>query len=63
MLVSDVDIDIENNYVIAETSFNKSGRIIKVDQLGSIIFSTGEGSYSIINSIYVQSDNNMVIST
>ena len=64
ILVSDVDIDpITGTYVVAESSFDKSGRIIKLDSSGNIVFSFGEGTYSIINDINVQIDGSIVIST
>jgi len=64
VLASDVDIDTSSgNYVIAESSFKKSGRIIKVDTIGNIVFSFGEGLYSVINSISVQIDGSMIVST
>jgi hypothetical protein len=64
VLASDVDIDSSSgNYVIAESSFSKSGRIIKVDTIGNIVFSFGEGLYSVINDVAVQIDGSIVIST
>ncbi|MHA2279304.1 MAG: hypothetical protein ACXAC5_00225 [Promethearchaeota archaeon] len=63
ILVSDVDIDSLGQYVIAESSLNRSGRIIKLDTSGNIVFSLGEGTYSLINDVNVQFDDSMVIST
>ncbi len=63
IVVSDVDSDSEGQYVVAESSFSKSGRVIKLDAVGNIIFSFGEGLYSIINDVKVQFDDSMVIST
>lgn len=64
IVVSDVDIDpISGTYVVAESSFDKSGRIIKLDSSGNIVFSFGEGTYGLINSINVQVDGSIVIST
>jgi hypothetical protein len=64
LLVSDVDVDpIESSFVVAESCFSSSGRIIKVDMSGNITWSFGEGLYSIINSVKVQYDGSMVIST
>ncbi len=64
ILVSDVDIDpVSNSYVVAESSFDKSGRVIKLDASGNIVFSFGEGTYSIINDINVQIDGSIVVST
>jgi len=64
VLVSDVDIDPNTgNFVVAESSFSKSGRIIKLDSLGNIVFSFGEGIFSLINDINVQLDSSIIIST
>lgn len=64
ILVSDVDVDPNSGeFVVAESSFNLSGRIIKVDAAGNITFSFGEGLYSLINSLRVKSDSSIVIST
>lgn len=64
ILVSDVDIDPNTGeYVVAESSLAKSGRVIKLDSAGNIVFSFGEGLYSLINDITVQVDSSIVIST
>jgi len=64
IVISDVDVDaVTGTYVVAESSFDKSGRIIKLDSSGNIVFSFGEGMYSIINDINVQIDGSIVIST
>lgn len=64
VLVSDVDIDpVSGEYVVAESSFDKSGRIIKLDAVGNIVFSFGEGLYGLINSVAVQVDSSIVVST
>jgi len=64
MLVSDVEIDPNTGeYVVAESSLQKSGRIIKLDAAGNITFSYGEGLYNLINDITVQIDSSIVIST
>ena len=63
VLVSDVDVDASGQYVVAESSFQKSGRIIKLDAVGNVVFSTGQGEYSLINDISVQLDDSIVIST
>jgi len=63
VLVSDVDIDQSGQYVVAESSFEKSGRVIKLDTVGNIVFSFGEGVYSLINDINVQYDDSIMIST
>lgn len=64
VLVSDVDIDpVSGEYVVAESSFDKSGRIIKLDAVGNIVFSFGEGLYGLINDVNVQVDSSIVVST
>lgn len=63
IIVSDVDVDSFGQYVIAESSLVRSGRVIKIDTSGNVIFSIGEGTYSLINSINVQFDDSIVIST
>lgn len=63
ILVSDVDTDSLGQYVIAESSLDRSGRIIKLDTSGNIIFSIGEGVYGLINGISVQIDDSIIIST
>lgn len=64
LLVSDVDVDpTDGLYVVAESSFKKSGRVIKIDASGNIVFSFGEGLYGVINDIVVQFDGSFVVST
>lgn len=64
LLASDADIDsTTGNFIVAESSFSKSGRVIKVDTVGNIVFTFGEGLYSVINDVAVQLDGSMVIST
>lgn len=64
MLVSDVDIDpVTGYYIVAESSVTKSGRVIKLDANGNIVFSFGEGLYSLINDVFVQYDGSVVVST
>jgi len=64
VVVTDVDIDpMSGSYVVAESSFTKSGRVIKLDASGNITFSFGEGLYSLINDINVQIDGSVVVST
>ena len=63
ILVSDVDIDSLGQYVIAESSLARSGRVIKLDSSGNIVFAVGEGLYGLINDIAVQVDDTIVIST
>jgi hypothetical protein len=63
VLVSDVDVDALGQYVIAESSFSRSGRVIKLDTSGNLVFSVGDGLYSLINDVAVQVDGSIVIST
>jgi hypothetical protein len=64
MFISDVDLDPDGQYMVAESSFaTKSGRVITVDNYGNIIFSYGEGLYSVIFDINVKSDGSVIIST
>ncbi len=63
IIVSDVDVDSFGQYVIAESSLSRSGRVIKIDTSGNVVFSIGEGTYSLINDISVQFDDTIVIST
>lgn len=64
ILVSDVEINpVDGTYVVAESSFTKAGRIIKLDASGNIVFSHGEGLYSIVNNVRVQVDGSIVVST
>lgn len=63
VIVSDVDIDSLGQYVIAESSTSRSGRVIKIDTSGNVVFSLGEGTYGLINDIAVQFDDSIVIST
>ena len=62
IVVSDVDID-SGQYIIAESSLDRSGRIIKLDTAGNVVFSFGEGLYNLISSIAVQNDGSILIST
>lgn len=64
LVVSDVDVDTTNSlFVIAETSFKQSGRVIKVDSIGNIVFSFGEGLYGVINDVKMQLNGSIVVST
>lgn len=63
IIVSDVDVDSFGQYVIAESSLSRSGRVIKIDTSGNVVFSIGEGTYSLINDINVQFNDDIIIST
>lgn len=63
ILISDADVNSSGQMVVAETSFEKSGRVITVDNFGNIDFSYGEGIFSLVNDINVKTDGTMVITT
>ena len=64
VMVSDVDTDPQTGeFVVAESSFQKTGRVIKLDSSANVVFSFGEGLYSLINDVAVQVDGSIVIST
>jgi hypothetical protein len=64
LLVSDVEVDLlTGNYIVAESSFSNSGRVIKLDVYGNIEYSFGSGLYSLVNNIRSQLDGSMIIST
>ena len=64
VVVSDVDLDPNTGeIIIAESSLSISGRVIKVDAFGNIVFSFGEGLYTLINDVVAQIDGSLVIST
>jgi hypothetical protein len=63
-LISDADIDpITGQYIVAESSFDVAGKIVKIDAAGNVVYSYGEGLFSLINDITMQIDGAMVIST
>jgi hypothetical protein len=63
ILISDATINSSGNMVVAETSFEKSGRVITVDNFGNIDFSYGEGTFAILNDISVKTNGTIVITT
>lgn len=61
---SDAVLDVVGNYVVAETSFlQNSGRIVKLDQFGNVVWQIGDGLFSKINDVRALLNNNIVIST
>lgn len=61
---SDAVVDAFGNYVVAETSFlRNTGRIVKLDQSGNIIWQIGDGLFSKINDVRTLLNNNLIIST
>lgn len=64
MVVSDAEINNKDGtYVVAESSLSRSGRIIKLDATGNIVFSYGEGLFSLLNRVSTNIDGSLVIST
>lgn len=61
---SDAVIDSSGNYVIAETSFvQNTGRVVKVDQFGNVVWQIGSGLFSKINDVRSMLNNDIIIST
>ena len=61
---SDAVIDTNNNFVVAETSFvSNSGRVVKLDSFGNVIFQIGGGTFSKINDVRALVNGNVFIST
>lgn len=61
---SDAVLDDNSNVVIAETSFiGNSGRIIKVDSFGNIVWQIGGGLFSKINDVRAKISGDIIIST
>lgn len=61
---SDAVLDDDNNYVVAETSFvSNSGRIVKLDSFGNVIWQIGGGLFSKINDVRALNNGHVFIST
>jgi hypothetical protein len=61
---SDSIIDDSNNYVVAETSFvSNSGRIVKLDSFGNVIWQIGGGLFGKINDVRALNNGHVFIST
>ena len=61
---SDSVFDSNNNIVIAETSFiNNSGRVIKLDNNGNIVWQIGNGLFSQVNDVRSQFNGDLIVST
>jgi hypothetical protein len=61
---SDAVLDPIGNYVVAESSFlQNTGRIVKLDQFGNVIWQVGSGLFSKINDVRALLNNDIVIST
>jgi hypothetical protein len=64
LLVSDVTIDpTDGLYMVAESSFSNTGRIMKLDLSGNMVSSLLEGTFGIINAVRVKYDGSVVVST
>lgn len=64
VVVSSIDTDSLGQYVVALSSFTGAGKIVKLDAIGNVIYATADnGDFGIINSIEVQYDDSIVIST
>lgn len=61
---SDAVIDSAGNYVIAETSFvQNTGRVVKVDQFGNVVWQISSGLFGKINDVRSLLNNDIIIST
>lgn len=61
---SDAVIDDDSNYVVAETTFvSNSGRIVKIDSFGNVIWQIGGGLFSKINDVRALNNGHVFIST
>jgi len=60
---SDIDMDSGGNYLVAESSFyDASGRLLKLDNYGNVIWNYGSGTYNIINDAKVLNDDKIIVS-
>jgi len=61
---SDAVVDSDGNFVIAESSFlSNSGRIVKLDSFGNVIWQIGGGEFSKINDVRSLLNNHIIVST
>ena len=63
ILISDADINSQGYLVVAETSLQKSGRIVIIDNFGNSVFNFGEDLFGMVNDVNVKENNLMVVST
>lgn len=61
VFISDADINNSGYMVVAESSLERSGRIVTIDNFGVINNSYGEGLYALISDISVNNDDTMTI--
>ena len=63
LYASDVDIAPDGNLLVAETDFEgNSGRIIKLDSFGNIIFQYGQGRLGVIKDAKALDNGNFILS-
>jgi len=61
---SDAVVDRDGSFVIAESSFlSNSGRIVRLDSFGNVIWQIGGGEFSKINDVRALLNNNIIVST
>jgi len=64
LYASDVDILEDGNFLVAESSFaDVSGRLVKLDTFGNVVWQYGAGSFMAIRDAKEVTGNNIVIST
>jgi len=60
---SDIDSCSNGDLIISESSFaDASGRLIKIDAYGNIVWNYGQGSFAVINDVKALNDDKLIIS-
>ena len=60
---SDIDLYDNQDILVAESSYvDPSGRLIKLDTFGNVIFSLGQGSFNVIHDAKILTSNNIMLS-
>ena len=60
---TDIDNYDNSNFLISESSFaDASGRLVKLDEYGNVIFNYGQGTFNIINDVEALIDGGFIIS-
>ena len=60
---SDIDMYSDGSFLVSESSFaESSGRLIKLDSYGNILWNYGSGIFNIINDAKVLNNDNIIIS-
>ena len=63
MYASDVDINEDGNFVVAESSFaGASGRVIVLDDFGNIIRSVGNKQFNAVNDAKAIGSGHLLVS-